>query len=1460
MGLKTTSRRLAPVLSMLYLLIFGARLHAIELGMFPEENAKTDASCEAGPEVASTLTCGDNLGDVSNDSQVNHPNIVFILTDDHRWDSYCAAESSRLNTPNLDRIAERGTRFTNAFVTLAICSPSRAACLTGRYGSANGVTTVGNTRLREGERTFAHDLADAGYATGVTGKWHLKTTPKECGFQFASTCWSNGTWYDRKFLVEGNRKVMPGFVDDVAADESIRFIRQAAKVKKPFALWMCTQVPHMDHRFKWPAQKMYLERHVEAEMPLPQTWNDDLSGKPEYLKTSRSRSRALAYGYDQPENIRRHVRDYRASVEQMDASVGRVLAEIRDRGLDGNTWVIFMGDNGWFLGEHGFTSKVLPYEESMRVPMAICGPGTKPLVSDELVLNIDLTATIYELAGLPVPAIQHGQSLLPIVQGATPGDWRSSFLYEAPTEQLGSRPLWAVRDARWKYVETHLEDQKMFRELYDLKTDAVELKNVVDDDANSEVVRKLSEEMFAHREAITVSKRRAKTQSRENRSVIPESPPKSPRTDLFISGVYPHLTTYGVYSQNGAHYKNGHNECGIGAVVPWAGKLWMVNYAPHMPEGSEHKLYSIDADLGKPMTVHSESVGGTPAGRMIHEESNQLFIAHYAIDASGKVRVIQPKDMPIRVTAITRHLTDPANKVYYVDMEGSIWEANVHTLAVKRLFRKPVPGWHGKGGYVSQGRLVVSNNGELHVGDYRDVLVGGKAKTPEERGVLAEYDGRNWSIVERRQFTEVTGPRGITGGSDGNDPIWTMGWDRRSVRLKVLDNGEWHTYLLPKAAYCNDASHGWYTEWPRIRQITEGRWMMDMHGMFFDFPKTFSASNSSGIKPIGSHLRYIPDFCEWNGRLVLASDETSIQGNPLAGQPQSNLWFGDYEDLRAWGPASGYGGPWIEDRVAANTPSDPFLVAGFDRRVLHLAVGAIKTPRSMELRTTDQQEITDLPDEISMLPRVTVDRGDWRKPAVGFSFRISSPATVYVAVDGRGKSPLTPEWKRTNMTLTWGKEVKDAIYARQFSAGTVLIPGSTVEHHKGAFGMPHIAFVRLEEAELNSVSSIGNATVTRPSATESIVNADSSSVSFTVQVDREGNGSWVDLEVIELPFGEAIARFLPADLDATWLRLITDRECVASAILHQTAGRHVDGDTDENKALFAGLLDVGDNEESYDSLIYPAKRNRDLRVVTHDGRHFDFTKAGFEYKSTELDAELSKLLHVSPEFEVDDASVIITYKNKRLRLPKGHSAFDRPFTNGHPRAVREVESERHLANIHGTFYELPLVSNGAPPAWNLIRPVSSHSKKITDFCSWNGLLVLTGVRANATNDGHVFRDAKQNTALWFGGIDDLWKFGKPIGDGGPWRDTKVTSATPSDPYLMKGYDQKSVTMSHTSPEPVTLTLEIDLDGTGLWVRYQSFEVPPGSPVQYEFPVQFSAAWVRAVADRDTTATVQFEYR
>jgi len=786
---------------------------------------------------------------------------------------------------------------------------------------------------------------------------------------------------------------------------------------------------------------------------------------------------------------------------------------------------------------------------------------------------------------------------------------------------------------------------------------------------------------------------------------LPPLAPAQSKDPLFISGVYPHLTTY---ADNG-NLQSSLNECGIGAIVPWAGQLWMVNYAAHAPYGSDHKLYSIGEDLE--LTIHPESVGGTPAGRFIHRESNQLLIAHYLIDATGKVRVISPDTMPGRITAMARHLTDPANLVYYVDMEGVIFEVNVHSLAVKKLFHKSAPGWHAKGAYTAQGRLIIANNGEHVAGTFRDliskpeadaILQRIKARTPEERGVLATWDGTDWTVLERKQYTDVTGPGGLRGNLNDTDPAWSIGWDEAALRLKLLDDGEWSTYLLPKSSFNNDAIHGWYTEWPRIRAVSDGRWMMDMHGMFFDFPKTFSTANTAGLAPIGSHLRYVPDFTDWNGRLVLATDETSIQGNPRAGQPQSNLWFGTLADLKTWGPGSGYGGPWVNEPVAANAPSLPFLVNGFTQRILHLA---------------------------------TCD-------------------------------------------------------------------GQTVE--------------------------------------------------ITLEIDRHGNGEWQTYDTVEvtgyLPY------IFPDKFHAQWLRLRANLNFIGSAYLHQTDANY--RASAEGKDLFAGLAELGEHVVS-GSALYARRDSRDLAVTDLNGTIANFRKSTFNFAPGErLSDETEKHLSMAPKFSIDAASVIVESHGERLRLPKGDPAYDHPFAFGWPRTYREIESERELANIHGTFYELPLVTNNQPPLFQKLRPISSHRKQIADFASWNGLLVMSGVTTTPSDDSHIYRNADNSEALWFGGIDDLWKLGKPVGIGGPWKNTAVKSGERSDPYLMTGYDKKSLVIS--SDRPVSFRLEVNFDHQD-YHPYQTFKLDGRSPQKFTFPPGFSAHWVRLVPSADCQATATFTY-
>ncbi len=758
-----------------------------------------------------------------------------------------------------------------------------------------------------------------------------------------------------------------------------------------------------------------------------------------------------------------------------------------------------------------------------------------------------------------------------------------------------------------------------------------------------------------------------------------------------ISGVYPHLCAYTV--EPGESFKL--DEVGIGAIVPWAERLYMITYGAHFPDGSTHKLYSMDA--GMHQTIHPESVGGTPAGRMIHKESNQLLIGPYVIDAAGKVRVITPQSMPGRITAIARHLEAPESMVYYVDMEGMIYEVDVYSLAVKLLFMKAVPGWHAKGAYTAQGRLVMSNNGERGVHEAAQYFqVEDLPPDEENAGVLAQWDGKTWEIIERRQFTEVTGPGGIYGAPDEHAPLWSIGWDRRSLRLKLLQDGVWYTYLLPKAAHNNDPNHGWFTEWPRIREIGDGRMMMDMHGMFYAFPQSFSRGNSEGIKPISSHIRYIPDFCHWNGRLVIATDEASVMGHKHCGQPQSNLWFGTFEDLQQWGPRSAYGGPWVRDEVRAGVWSDPLLVDGFDRRVVHLAV--------------------------------------------------------------------------------------------------------------------------------------------------------SSSATISIETDVSGTGVWQAWQSCEVHDFATIT--IPADLKAIWIRFAVDRDCVATAYFHGTDAHLQEADM----ALFEGIGSVG--QEVLGGLLYPARETRGLEVLGADDSTSYRVSRELTFEPVQRNEAIAEQVAIETVFAVDDASVIVTDGAVRYRLPKGNAAFDKPFAFGWPRAVRELESERNLANIHGTFYEIPRSGYKVDPDWERMRPVASHNKQIHDYCTWQGLLVLSGVAADAKEDGHVFR-GKDGGAIWCGAIDDLWQLGKPTGVGGPWKDTAVIAGVASDPYLMTGYDRKSLML--LADQEATIRVEINVDHQSGWLPYETFVVKAGKTLTYTFPEDFSAHWIRFVADQDCVVTAWMEY-
>ena len=778
-----------------------------------------------------------------------------------------------------------------------------------------------------------------------------------------------------------------------------------------------------------------------------------------------------------------------------------------------------------------------------------------------------------------------------------------------------------------------------------------------------------------------------------------------------VSGIYPSLA---MFNQEG--------ECGTGAVVVWADRLWVITYAPHKPKGSSDKLYEIDSELRQ--TIRSESVGGTPANRMIHPESNQLFIGPYAIDASRKVRVIPPKAMYGRLTANARHLTDPANKIYFATMEEGIYEVDVKSLAVTELWRDEqlkdgrhadLPGYHGKGLYSGQGRLIYANNGE------KDRRVATDPTIPS--GVLAEWDGKadKWTVVRRNQFTEVTGPGGITGNGDpARDPVWSVGWDSRSLILMCLDGGKWTAYRLPKGSHSYDGSHGWNTEWPRIRDIGEKDFLMTMHGTFWKFPKTFAAGRSAGIAPVSNYLKVVGDFARWNDRIVFGCDDTAksqflnthkATGKILAPQSHSNLWFVKPSELSGFGPVIGRGAVWHNDPVKRQAPSDPYLFAGYEHRGLHLAV--TRPPKGPN-------------------PKVTLE----------------------IDEAGEGK------WKAVR----------------------------------------------------------------------------------TVEVDRPA--LWIDL----------------AGLTGTWVRLVSDTDLPAATAYYQYANG--DPRQDSADAMFAGLAGTAETKVVGGVIRAREGNFRTLSCVatTPDGATGCY----------ELDADLklrrvndparfaaAKKEAVIPEdaFSADAASILyVDDAGRRWRLPFGADDAGRQPPLGACRACREVATERNLFNAGGIFYELPANNAGG---FAKARAVATHNLQIQDYCSYRGLLVMTGVAdGQGKGNSHLVRSDDGKAALWVGTIDDIWKLGKPRGKGGPWKESKVKAGTPSDPFLMTGFDRKTLSLATASPTDVKV--EIDPTGAGDWVEYRTFKVE--GTLRHEFPAAFQAYWVRFSTAADTVATAQVDYR
>ncbi|MEA3213675.1 MAG: hypothetical protein QOE70_6732 [Chthoniobacter sp.] len=454
------------------------------------------------------------LGELAQGAAPQRPNIVFIFSDDHAYQAISAYQDPRklIETPNIDRLGKEGMRFDRCLVTNSICGPSRAAVLTGKYSHRNGFYNNSNSRFDGSQTTFPKLLQAAGYQTSIFGKWHLISDPT--GFDFWQILPGQGIYYNPPMVRNGERLKLDGYVTDLITDASISWLKQRDPAK-PFLLMCQHKAPHRE----WEPALRHLAHDDDRVYPEPETLFDDYAGRgiaehdqdmtiektmvprdmklvpPAQLTPAQRKEWDAWYG---PRNeafraanlsgrdlvrwrYQRYMHDYLGCIRAVDENVGRILKYLDDEGLAENTIVVYSSDQGFFLGEHGWFDKRWIFEESLRAPLLVRWPGvTKPgSVNKDLVSNLDFASTFLAAAGLPIPEDIQGRSLVPVLKGETPADWRKGFYYhyyEYP-EPHRVRPHYGVVTDRYKLVHFYGTADDYW-ELFDLEKDPRELRSV----------------------------------------------------------------------------------------------------------------------------------------------------------------------------------------------------------------------------------------------------------------------------------------------------------------------------------------------------------------------------------------------------------------------------------------------------------------------------------------------------------------------------------------------------------------------------------------------------------------------------------------------------------------------------------------------------------------------------------------------------------------------------------------------------------------------------------------------------------------------------------------------------------------------------------------------------------------------------------------------------------------------
>ena len=481
--------------------------------------------------TAGTLGCGIRSPEAEPLSAAvpERPNILFLFSDDHAAHAISAYQTvlkygvKLPPTPNLDRLAKDGMLFANSFVTNSICGPARATVLTGQYGHINGVMT-NNEALHPTTVTFPRLLQAAGYETSIFGKWHLRTRPE--GFDRYEILTGQGTYYNPVLHSAADSVKYTGYTLDVVTDRAMSWLATERDRRKPFMMMLAFNAPHR----WWDPGPAQLAMYRDTAFEVPSTFDDNGAGRaspardpemkieldliprdlklesPRNLNAAQLSAWSAAYEGENAKfraaglsgealtkwKYQRFIADYMRVIAGLDAQVGRVLDGLDAAGLLKNTVVVYSSDQGFFLGDHGWFDKRWMYEESLRTPLIVRWPGVvKPgSRNGDLVMNLDLAETFLDIAGVTAPASMQGRSLVPLLRGATPSDWRDAIYYQY-FEYPGwhaVRRQYGVRTARYKLIHYYEVNEW---ELFDLERDPEELKSAYSEASYAPVRKQL---------------------------------------------------------------------------------------------------------------------------------------------------------------------------------------------------------------------------------------------------------------------------------------------------------------------------------------------------------------------------------------------------------------------------------------------------------------------------------------------------------------------------------------------------------------------------------------------------------------------------------------------------------------------------------------------------------------------------------------------------------------------------------------------------------------------------------------------------------------------------------------------------------------------------------------------------------------------------------------------------------